>query len=88
MPEDRLRPTERSLQARIAAYKLHATHDSREITAPARRKFMERFVNEVDPDRVLPERERARRAECAKKAYFTSLSLESARERRKRAKPS
>lgn len=73
-----------SLRARMAAYKLHASCDSREHTAPARRKFLERFLTEVDPDRTLPDAERRRRAECAKKAYFLELSRKSARARRNR----
>ncbi len=77
--------TLRSLQARVNAYKLHAHHDSRELTAAAREKFLTRFLDEVDPDRTLPEAERLRRAESARKAYFATLALKSARARRKRA---
>ena len=40
--------------------------------------------DEVDPDRTLRSAERARRAEHAKKAYFTRLALKSAQARRKR----
>lgn len=75
-------PAERSLRARLAAHYLHSRVDSREHTEPARRAFMDRFEDEVDPDRVLPEAERRRRAEQAKKAYFTRLALRSARVRR------
>lgn len=78
-----LTPEQRSLRARIAAHKLHATHDSREITAPARQAFDQRFEDEVDPDRVLPEAERRRRVEQARKAYFTQLALASSKARRK-----
>ena len=78
-------PTERVLRARIAAYVLHSTRDSREVTAPARRAFLNRFEREVDPDRVLSIAERARRAQAARKAYFTRLALKSAQARRRRA---
>lgn len=78
-----LTPTERSLRARLGAYSLHAMVDSREHTEPARRAFMARFEDEVDPDRTLPEQERRRRAEEAKRAYFTRLALKSAQARRK-----
>jgi hypothetical protein len=45
---------------------------------------MERFEREVDPENRLPEVERARRAEAARRAYFTELALKSARARRHR----
>ena len=79
-----LSPSQRSQRARLAAYQLHATHDSREITAAARTAFLARFVEQVDPDRVLPEKERQRRVNCARKAYFTKLALASAKARASR----
>jgi len=60
---------------------MHARYDSREVSQPARDAFMRRFLREVDPDQSLPEEERARRAEYAKKAYFTRLALRSAQVR-------
>ncbi len=83
MPKQGLTPAERSLRGRAAAHQLHATHDSRELTAPARAAFLARFEREVDPDGVLPEPERLRRAEHARKAHFLGLALKSARARRK-----
>lgn len=68
----------------MAAYRLHATHDPRKTTKPARAAFMARFEREVDPDRRLPEAERRRRAEAAKKAYFSGLALKSSKGRRER----
>lgn len=76
-------PTERTLRARLAAHSLHASVDSRAHTEPARRAFMERFDDEVDPNRVFAPRERQRRAEQARKAYFTRLALKSAQARRR-----
>jgi hypothetical protein len=73
----------RSLRARVGAYSLHSKYDSREITAPARRRFLQKFLDEVDPEQVLPEAERQRRAEHARKAYFARLALASAKTRRK-----
>jgi hypothetical protein len=73
-----------ALRGRLGAYTLHATHDPRETTAAARATFLERFIDEVDPNRELPEAERNRRAEAARKAYFTRLALKSAKARRKR----
>ena len=78
-------PSIRSLVGRIGAHALHATHDSRELTAAARAKFDMRFIDQVDPDRTLPEAERLRRAEHARSAYFTGLALKSAQARRRRA---
>jgi hypothetical protein len=78
-----LTPQERSLRARIAAHSLHSKVDSTAHTAPARRAFLDRFETEVDPDGVLSEIERKRRAAHARKAYFTRLALASARARRK-----
>ena len=77
-------PGERRLQARAAAYRLHSLYDSRDLTANARAAFRDRFVRQVDPDGVLPEAERLRRAECARKAYFAALAAKSARARRAR----
>ena len=57
----------------MAAHILHPKYDSRELTEAGRDKFMARF----DPDRVLPTAERLRRAEHARKAYFTALALKS-----------
>jgi hypothetical protein len=74
-------PQQRSLVSTIGAHALHSQYDSRELTANARAKFDQRFVDEVDPDRVLPEAERARRADHARKAYFAKLSYKSAKAR-------
>lgn len=70
-------PEQRSLQARVAAYTLHSRVDSRAHSQPARDAFMARFDREVDPHNLLSEPERRRRAEAAKKAYFTGLALKS-----------
>jgi hypothetical protein len=84
---DRLSPAERSLRGRMGAYAVHARYDSRQTTAPAREAFLRRFLDEVDPDRVLPERERLRRAAAARKAYFTRLAyLASGKRRQRRAR--
>jgi hypothetical protein len=76
--------SQRSQIGRLGAYSLHAKHDSRELTKNARDKFLERFENEVDPDRVLPEAERIRRAAFARKLYMGRLALKSAKARQKR----
>ncbi len=84
MTRDRLSPAERSLRGRMGAYALHARYDPRQTTAAARDAFLRRFLDEVDPDRVLPEPERLRRAAAARKAYFTRLAYLSSRRRRRR----
>ena len=77
-------PAEMALRGRIGAYTLHARHDARATTAKARASFLARFEREVDPDRVLPEAERLRRAESARRAHFARLALASARARAKK----
>ena len=77
-------PTERALIARIAAHeRWAATADRTSATAPARAAFLDHFEREVDPEGVLPPADRARRAEHARKAYFSRLALKSAQARRK-----
>ena len=83
MPED-LTPAQRSMRARMAAHAKHAKYDSKEQTEPARRAFIERFINEVDPDRELPERERQRRAEHKMREHMARLSFQSSRARKAR----
>jgi hypothetical protein len=79
-----LDPERASLLGRIGAHRLHATHDSREITAKARASFLDRFEREVDSNGLLPPDERQRRAGHARKAYFARLALKSADARRSR----
>jgi hypothetical protein len=74
---------QRVLRARLGAYRLHATHDPKETTKKAREAFASRFERQVDPDGVLAPIERARRAEAARRAYFTRLALRSSQARRR-----
>lgn len=84
MSKSELSSSERTLRARAAAHRLHASRDSREITAPARKAFLDRFEREADPRNELPVEERQRRAEHLRKAYFTELALRSVKARRER----
>jgi hypothetical protein len=68
----------------MAGYRLHATHDPRETTRKAREAFAGCFEREVDPEGLLPPAERTRRAEAARRAYFTGLALKSSRARTSR----
>lgn len=79
-----LTPAERSLRARIGAYAMHARNDPRQTTAAARLAFLQRFEREVDPHRHLAAPERHRRAEAARRAYFSRLAYQSARRRNRR----
>lgn len=73
------------MQARLAAHTSWAnTADPAARTAPARQAFRERFEREVDPYRLLPPEERARRAESARKAYYARLALKKAQAARRR----
>ena len=74
-----------SLIGRIGAYALQSQYDPKETTRAARTAFLERFLDEVDPERTLPDGERDRRAAAARKAYFARLALKSAQARRRRS---
>jgi len=72
---------ESTLRGRIGALSLHA--QGKTTTTAARAKFLARFEAEVDLEGVLTEAERSKRAEHARKLYFTKLALKSAKTRRK-----
>jgi hypothetical protein len=71
-----------SQRGRLGALAQHARHDTKVTTAKARATFLEKFVDQVDPGRVLPEEERDRRAEAARRLYFGQLAIKSAKARR------
>jgi hypothetical protein len=74
-----------STRGRLGAYESWARTDDRSArTAPARKAASERFEREVDPDGKLAPAERAKRAEFARKAFFTRMALASAKARRRR----
>lgn len=80
-------PQERTLRAQLAAHTLHAhVEDPAAHTRPAREAFERRFLDEVDPDRVLSETERQRRAAHARAAYFKRLALAGVKARRSRGR--
>ena len=84
MGETLLTPEQRSLRSRIGAHALHAKHDTMAVSAPGRKAIWRKFEDEVDPDRVLSESERRRRAEHARKAHMARLALASAKARRRK----
>jgi hypothetical protein len=53
-------------------------------TRPAREGFYAKFEREVDPDGLLTPRERAKRAEFARKAHMQRMALKSVQARRRR----
>jgi hypothetical protein len=65
-----LDPEEMARRGRIGAHVLHSRHDSSEIAARAREGLARKYLDEVDPDRTLPEAERLRRAEHARRAHL------------------
>ena len=85
MPANRLTPAERRAFGQIGAYESWArTTDPAARTAPARKANLDRFEYEVDPHNELSPAERAKRAEFARKAYYTRLALKSVQARRRR----
>ena len=81
-------PQEMSRRGRIGSAVQKSRHDARELTAPARRAFLDKFERDVDPGGVLPEAERRRRAAFARKAHFGRLARLSAEARRRGREPS
>jgi hypothetical protein len=76
-----LTPTQRSQRARIAALTRWSREDPAATAARGQAGLMARFVDQVDPDRVLPEAERQRRAEAARRAHMAQLAFRSAKAR-------
>jgi hypothetical protein len=74
-----------ALRGKIGAHVLHATHDSTEVTRPAREAFLAGFARQVDPDQTLSDSERQKRAGHARRAHMARLALASARARNKMA---
>jgi hypothetical protein len=76
-----LTPEQRSLRAQIAANARWSREDGTHQGEILRRGFLKKFIDEVDPDRSLPENERIRRAENALKAHMLRLSLAASKKR-------
>jgi hypothetical protein len=74
-------PAFRRRRAKLGAHAMHATHDGVAVTAKARAHgpgSLDYWRAKVDPDGLLADRERDRRARHAKVAYFTRLSMRAA----------
>ncbi len=76
-------PERRALIARLGGLTLASKYDPQDYSAAGRQTFRDRFLDAVDPERQLPEVERARRAQAALKAHMISLALRSAKARAK-----
>ena len=85
MSNEQLTPELRALRSRIGAHAKWAKEPDRSAaTARARKAQLDRFDKQVDPDGVLTPQERAKRAESARKEYYTRLAYLSAQARRAR----
>lgn len=78
-------PAERSLRGRAGAFAMLARNDPRETSRAGRSAAWLRFLDQVDPERTLPEAERQRRAEAARKSHMCSIALASLRARARRS---
>lgn len=76
-------PEDRALIARIAAQARWARHDPAEQGRRMRAGLEQRYLDDVDPGRILTEAERLRRAACARQAHMNRMALKSAQARRK-----
>jgi hypothetical protein len=78
-------PDDRALIARIAAHTRWSQEvDRTKATEKARQAALDRFEKQVDPDNTLDPVERARRAESARRAYFTELARKSRTARKRK----
>ena len=83
-----LTAVQRSTRARAAAHTRWAQEpDRKAATKPARKGFMARWENQVDPERKLAADIRAKLADSAMRSYMSSLALRSSKAAKARAKP-
>lgn len=78
-------PEEARQRGRLGALAKHARHNPDEDAAKARAAFDQRFLDEVDPDRLLPDEERVRRAKYARRLFYARLSAAGVAARRRKA---
>lgn len=76
-----LTPEQRTIRARIAAHTRWSREDPAATAARAQAGLMDKFRREVDPNNELPEAERERRAEAARRAHMQRLALASSKAR-------
>jgi hypothetical protein len=78
-------PEQRALRSRIGGLTTASRHDPRTYTQPARDAFNSRFLEGIPAE--LPEPERLRRADAARRAHFARLAFKSARARARGGQP-
>lgn len=85
MPRD-ISPGRMALLAKIGGLTAAARHSGPERTAAARAAYSAHWLTLADPEGVLPEDERVRRAGLLKRAHFARLQLKSADARRRKSR--
>lgn len=79
-----LTPGQRALRARGASYASWAnTADPAARTRNGKNAAFRRFEDQVDPDRLLEDDERFRRAKAAQRAHMSSIAQLSVKSRKK-----
>lgn len=81
-----LTPEQRTLRAKLAAHASHKNHSGSDRVKAANDARFQKYVDQVDPHRKLPEAERLRRAKQAEKEEMTRLAFLSSKARSQRAK--
>jgi hypothetical protein len=79
--DPRLTPAQRAMRARIAANTRWSQEDPAANAARGQAGLLRKFEDQVDPDRTLPEAERTRRAEAARRAHKQRLAFQSSKAR-------
>lgn len=78
-------PEQRAMRSKLGNHVRWANCEDRTAaTAPARQAMKDRWLDQVDPDHVLPAAERAKRADHAMRAHMTRMALASAKARARR----
>lgn len=67
--------SQRKLRARLGGLTTASRHDMKRIARTGQDGLLRKFEREVDPEGVLPEDERRRRAEAARRAHMTRMAL-------------
>jgi hypothetical protein len=81
-----LTPKQRALYGRIGAAIARSRHRPEDLTAQARKRFLERFEQEIrDTQPELPEGEIRRRAGELRRAHMLRLSVKASTDRTKKA---
>jgi hypothetical protein len=76
-----LTPSQRAMRARIAANTRWSRENPKANAERGQAGLLAKFEDKVDPDRTLPEAERTRRAEAARRAHMQRLAFQSSKAR-------